>query len=929
MKDFNYKKYLPYALAVAIFAVLTLMYFAPITEGYELRQDDLDNYKGMSKEIHDYRKFYDQDPLWTNSMFGGMPAYQIDVQHKGNILRTIDRILQLGFPGVIGYFFLLFIGFYILMLCLKVDPWLAVVGSIAYAFSTFFILIVWIGHNTQVHALAYMPAVLGGFILTLRGRMFQGAAVFTFFFALELFSNHVQVTYYLFIVLLTVGITEFVLLLINKGNILQFLLRTGLIVAGVGVGVFANSGNLWNTYEYGMDTTRGPSELHIAGDGKVAAPDAALDPEYITRWSYGRDETWNLIFPNAKGGNGGFIGNMEEFKAPGTISPANKQQIINEAIQYQETRGQQGHLFSKYWGNQPGTGGPTYIGAAVVFLFVLSFVFVNDKLKWGILAVSVLAILLAWGHNLMGFTEFFIDHFPGYGKFRSVTMILVIVQMTMPLMAVLLVKEIVQNPDTFKQQEKKFLMASGITFGILLVVTLLPGLFMDFLSQSDMSYFNNSNLPDAAGMKNEIISFRESIFRADAMRSLFIIALTFLALFAFIKNWINKNIAVAGLAVIVFADLYLVDRGYLNNDQEKGQYVYWVKSGTYPFMPGNADIDILQSEMQLNPDIMKDAEQFRMKVEKKKTTTDQQIAELIEAVFPALNFNTDYRVLEIGDPFNSSATSYFHKSIGGYHGAKLKRYQELIEFAIQREHNRVVGMVQQMMQSGVPAEKLTAVYAMTGAAQQTQVLNMLNTRYIIVNSQLPALPNPGAAGSAWFAKSVRWADNADQEILAVANLRVTDTVERETEGKKARYAEFEYTQHNIVDTVIIDKRFEANVQAFTSPDSAAFIRQTFYSPRQLTYETNNSKDGFAVFSEIYYNKGWKAKIDGQPAEHVRVNYVLRGMNIPAGTHQVEFVFEPDSFKTMETVNMLGNILVLLLVGALLYLDYRKNKSVAA
>ena len=927
MKNIDFKKLLPYVAAVLVFVVLTLIYFSPITDGYELKQDDVDNYKGMAKEVQDYRKQYGEDPLWTNSMFGGMPAYQIDVEHKGNLLFYIDNILMLGFPGVIGYFFLLFIGFYILLLCLKVDPWLSIVGAVAYAFSTYFILIVGVGHNTKVHALAYMPAVLGGFFVVMRGRMYLGTAIFTLFFALQLYSNHLQITYYLFILMLCIGIVELINVFVEKKNKKEFFTRVSLLIIGALFGILANTNNLWSTYDYAKETTRGPSELRFGGDGKIAEADAGLDAKYITAWSYGKDETWNLIFPEAKGGAGGYIGSVESFATSKSVKPEVKRFVQEQAMTYQESQAQQGYIFNKYWGNQPGTGGPTYIGAIVVFLFVVSFVFVQDKMKWGILAASILAVMLAWGHNFMGFSQFFIDHFPGYNKFRSVTMILVIVQLAMPLMAVLLVKEIIQNPSSFKNQEKKFLITSGITFGFLLLVVAMPKLFMSFSSASDLEFL--ASVPDANladEVRNQIESFRVGVFRSDAFRSLLFIALAFAAIYAFIRNILNKTLVIALVGILILADLFLIDREYLNTEKYKGEYISWIKKGTYPYTPSQADVNILESEIQLNPNVLKDAEKFSAQIPTTGNPRDRQMAQLIDAYFPALNFNSNYRVLELGNPFNSSAASYFHKSIGGYHGAKLKRYQELIEFAIQREHNLVMNIFSQMMQSGIPADKLGQVYPMTGAASQTHVLNMLNARYLILNPNLPAIPNPGAAGQAWFVNGINWVDNSEEEILAVSNLVISDTVEKEVEGVKGKYLVYTSTSNNIVDTVVIDKRYESLVKTKNPvADSSAVIKMTYYSPRQITYETNNPKPGFAVFSEIYYNKGWKAKLDGKEVDYVRVNYVLRGMDIPADKHQIEFVFEPESFKTMQTVNMLGNILLLLIVAAFVYFDYKKNK----
>lgn len=929
MKNIDFKKWLPYLAAIVLFAGLTLSYFKPITDGYELRQADVINYKGMAKEIQDFRKIYGQEPLWTNSMFGGMPAYQIDVQNSSNILLKIDRVLQLGFPGVIGYFFLMFIGFYILMLCMNVDPWLAIVGAVAYAFSSYFMIIVEAGHNTKVHALAYAPAVLGGFLLLMRGRIWLGAAVFTFFLALQLLSNHVQITYYLFLLLFIIGVGEFIKLIKEKGVILNFAMRTGLVGLAGTLAVMASSSNLWNTYEYGKDTTRGASELTISADGKMGSADKGLDKDYITGWSYGIDESWTFVFPSAKGAGSGYILSDKDFQDSKKVKPQVKAFIQEKAMESQQSQGRSGFMVNRYWGDQPFTSGPTYMGALVVFLFVLSFVFVTDPLKWAVLIASVLFLMLGWGRNLMGFTEFFIENFPGYNKFRSVSMIISMIELVMPFMAILFVKEVITKREEMKAKTKKFLLASGITGGFLLLVVLVPQSFISFLSESDLTAFANERNPIVSDLQSQLVDYRVGVFRADALRSLGFILAGFLLLYFYITKSFSRNLLVAGLGVLIIADLYSFDRRYLNNEKENGQYISWQKKGDYPYYPTEADMSVLQQEATADPSLMTKVQQemSNVKVEKGQNL---ELAQIVDGAFPALNFASNYRVLELGDPFNSSRTSYFHKSVGGYHGAKMKRYQELIEFAIRREHNMAYGFLMQVAQNNVPANQIPSVLMMSGLFERTHVLNMLNTKYLILDSSIPAALNPKARGAAWFARNVRFVESANEEVLAVANLEPAETLQVARNGKTIDSVTFRNTNYTIEDSVLVDRRFAEKIKNQDPGfDSMAFVKVESYLPNQIIYKSNSSEDGFVVFSEIYYDKGWTAYLDGTPVDYVRVNYILRGMDVPKGEHTIEFKFEPAGYYSMKSINLTGNLLVLLFVGLFVFLEFRKPKKAIA
>lgn len=881
MKNINWKKIIPHFIAIAIFWILTAAYFSPIFEGYELKQGDVVNYKGMAKEITEYRKQFGKDPLWTNAMFGGMPAYQIDIKNDTPI-RYIDKILMMGFSGVIGYFFLLFVGFYILILSLKINPWLGIAGAIAFAFSTYFITIIEAGHNTKVHAIAYMPAVLGGFILTLRGNKWCGAAIFSLSLALQIMSNHPQITYYMFMLFMFLIAGEIIFYFIpnqsfimqseEKNKVKSILTRLALLFTGATLAVLCNSLSLWSTYEYGKDTTRGESELSITVDGTVKQTEKGLDAEYITNWSYGKDETFTFLIPGAKGGASGSL--KQTF--PDAIS-----QIENNTFRQILTAND----FNAYWGDQPFTSGPFYMGSIIVFLFVLSFVFVKDKIKWPVLLAALVVILLSWGKNYMDFTQFFLDNFPMYNKFRAVTMILVVVSLLMPFMAVLFLNQLEEEKSNNKFS-KKFFIATAVFAGFMLLLIAAPRSFISFISKQEMEMLS----PQTADMqqlgfyeeiKKGLQDLRISVFRQDALRSLGFILVAAALIYVYLRGLIKSKVVLyISLAVLITIDLWVVDKRFLNNEESNNGYAAWQKKGTAAYSAAKADYEILTMEASANPELGKQIQEKTLLITNPGEKPSQE--QIDDAVFYTLNFNTNYRVLELGNPFNSSRTSYFHKSIGGYHGAKLKRYQEIIEFYISKEHQFIIDK----LQSGITPEKLDSVLA------NIPILNMLNTKYIIYNPNAAPLVNKNAYGNAWFINTIKWVNNANEEILEI--------------GK-----------NNLQQTAVANKRFEqiANKSEYTK-DSSAAVTLISYLPNHLVYESNNTQDGFAVFSEIYYNKGWKAYIDNNPAEYINVNYILRGLPIPAGKHTIEFKFEPENYAKAKNITWASNIVLIIMVVSL-------------
>lgn len=803
-----FKKSLPYIVAIIAFVLISFIFMNPVLEGKQLSQHDIKVYKGVSKEIKDYRAATGEEALWTNSMFGGMPAYQISTKYPNNWIKQIHQVIQLGLPRPVNFLFLYFIGFFVLLLILRVDPWLALIGSFAFAFSSYFIIIIQAGHNTKAFALAYMAPLLGSIILTYRGKYLLGGILTALFAALEITANHLQITYYLLLFLIIIGI--FILVdHIKRKELPQFFKATAVLIVAALLAVMPNITNLLVTSEYSAQSMRGKSEL--VKDGNIQT--SGLDKDYATQWSYGIAESWSLLIPNVKGGGSGALAANK--KAMDLMDPQMRQVVSQNRI-------------SSYWGNQPMMSGPTYAGAIIIFLFVLGLFYVKGWLKWALFAGTIFSLTLAWGKNFMPLTSFFLDYFPLYNKFRAVSMILILAELTIPILAILAVKEIIKKPRIIQERQKQFFIAFGATGGLLLIFYILPTIFFSFLSQMEINAFGDN--PQAAELVANIEMARISIFKADVMRSFIFILLIASALYVYSLEKINKTIFLAIFAVLLLADMFTINRRYIND----GHFERVRKIDT-PYAPSTADKAILADK------------------------------------------SLDYRVLNLGNPFNDGATSYYHKSIGGYHSAKLGRYQDLINLQLQKEVNDIISTLQK---AGGFAE-------VNMALQKVQSLNMLNTKYIIYNPQAQPILNPYANGNVWFVKNIIWADNANEEIEKLASV-------------------------NTKTTAIIDKRFQIEIGEYKS---SSFVGNTIklldYKPNHLVYESNTTTQQLAVFSEVYYDKGWNAYIDGELMPHIRADYTLRAMMIPAGKHKVEFKFLPKSYYMGEKIALVGSILLIL------------------
>jgi hypothetical protein len=845
-----FKRSIPHAIAVLGFFLITFAYFYPNFQGKVLNAHDNFTSAGNSKELIDHMKIYDEQPFWTNNLFSGMPAYHISTISYANLIRYVYNSTTLGMKPVHN-FFLYMVGFYILLLVLGLNTWQSAIGAVCFGLSTYFVIIIGAGHNTKAAAIVYMAPIIAGIILTFRKRYLLGAAITAFFLAMELQTNHLQITYYLLIMLLIYGGLKIYEIIRDKeflhfGKVAGYLAVAGILAIG------ANSTRLMLSIEYSKHSTRGQSELTDNSGNQTSG----LDKNYVTGWSYGVAETFTFLIPDFAGGkSGGSLDtDSETYQELRRRNVPNAKDIIRQV--------------PLYWGGQPSQSGPVYVGAFVCFLFVLGLFLVKGTMKWWLLIVTVLGISLAMGKYFMTLTDFWLDYVPLYNKFRSVTMAHVMAEFAMPLLGLLALKEIVSG----KLQEKKVMnalkIALGITGGICVVFMIMPGAFFDFSSPSD-SRLLESGWPQF--LLDAIIMDRESILQKDALRSFTVIAVAAGLMMLFVKGKIKENVFYLTLMVLVLTDMVPVNKRYVSNDNFKR-----AKVKTISMQPTGADISILQQEFTGNEgaealyaDLVARAKEERKSAKRGKRNLSQE--DMLDLQFSALNFNSNYRVMNLTvSTFNDASTGYFHKSIGGYHGAKMKRYMELVSYHLGQRNQRVI--------------------------------NMLNTKYFIVPGQdkaPTAQQNPGALGNAWFVSNIEYVPNADAENEALG--RFDPSI-----------------------TAIVDQRFEPMLANFAldSTDIQGTITMLDYKPNRLEYESDLAKDRLAVFSEIYYEPSWNAYIDGELAEHFRVNYVLRAMVIPAGKHKIEFKFEPVLFGVGEKIALVCSFLVILMFLGVMFKEVK-------
>lgn len=991
LTDFFKKNWIHFA-AIGIFLIVSAIYFSLQLKGYGLKQHDIEQFIGSSHEITDFREHNDgKEPLWTNSMFGGMPANQISVIHNGNIFGQILIAYFTVFKSPMGIVLLYMLGIYAMFMMLRVNKWVAIFGALSMSFLSYNVFILQAGHNTKGIAIAFMAPVVGALIMTLRRNWKLGTILSALFMSFEMAANHLQITYYLGFILLFVGVAELVKAFKDK-RLPDFFKGTAGLIVGYLLAFIINAGNIIGTNDYAKHTIRGGNDITISADGRSneANSTAGLDRDYVTQYSYGKGESFTLISPYIKGGG----------SLPFAMSPFVSTVENSDLTPAQQNAAMQSIV---YWGDQPSVSGPVYIGVILAFLALLGVVYLKDPSKWALLGVSFLALLLAWGKNYMGLTDWFLDHVPGYDKFRAVTIIMVIIELCIPLLAILFLDKLIKERESIKAQIKPFYITSG-AFMVLLIGLRIAGIDSNYMSERerDPNYraqqeqgiyeqlmkedpeqlkANGIDINDPNQVKmlidNNMKSFddqqtalqvvRKDIFNSSMNRSIGFGLVAVLLLLVLFKTEIGAIYVVAGLSLLSFVDVVSVTRNYLNNEEEGNGYRYWSPrvETTYPMIPSTAEVQILENEMGQNPGLRSKIEAG---IKEGRAKANDLGVSGLEArrienayTYAALNRNTNFRVFDYSGGFNSARASYFNKSIGGYHGAKLRSIQNLAEFHIYKSNN--------------------------------QVMNMLNVKYMIqpANGDLQANPNPGALGNAWFVKTLKPKATRDEEILSLGTeLKMTnigkgkffvngvqktetqafgseklqylpegerDTLEvplsngmekgvevvfvRDINGKTnlilkqgfdldtsksfTGFVAFKVVDgFNAKEDAIISSEDKANIGG-TKFSGKGSIQEVSYAPNKLVYQVNSEDDGFAVFSEIYYPY-WKAFIDGKEVPVYRVNYLLRGLKLKKGKYQVTFEYIDPVYAKYNTISWIASLVVLL--GSLggFFLLKRKKKT---
>lgn len=830
------KKCLPDAIVIVIFAVISFAYFfVPVSQGKILFRHDSQASVGLGQELTQYEQRTGEVTRWTNSVFSGMPTYQISPSYNSTDgLSAVMSAYHLWLPDYVWFIFAYLLGFYILLRAFNFRQSLAALGSIIWAFSSYFLIIIAAGHLWKVMALAYLPPMIGGVVLAYRGKYLWGFIVTAVFTAFEIKANHVQMTYYYLFIVLFMEIA-YLVQAIREKRLQHFFKASGILIAAALIGIAINISNLYHTWEYQKESMRGKSELTKANSANQTS--SGLDRDYITQWSYGIDETLTLLVPDAKGGASVPLSQNATAMAKANPEVENMLPQLYEAI-------------PQYFGTQPGTSGPVYVGAFVLFLFVLGLFIVKTPIKWALLAATALSILLSWGHNFMGFTNFFLDYVPMYAKFRTVASILVIAEFTIPLLAALALKRIVDEPTVLTKNMKYVYASLALTAGVALAIALMPSMMGPFVSDQERQMLSGIQgmTPDVQNMMlSSIATMRGAMVSADAWRSIVIIIIGVAMLLLFKAQKIKAIYLIVGISALCLIDLWQVDKRYLNDEM---------------FVP-KSERDTPQQA----------------------TATDLQILKDKSLSYRVLNFASG--------AFNENNTSYFHKSIGGYHPAKLRRYQEMIDKYIAPEMQTAMQAIAN--KGGVMSE--------VDGRKLFPILNMLNAKYFIVPLQgnaTTSIQNPYAQGNGWFVDKLTYVADANAEYAGVGKIDVSHEA-------------------------VADKKFEPILGQTQTNDSTARVVLTKYEPNNMTYTVSSTKGGVVVFSEVYY-PGWTATIDGQPAELGRVNYILRALNVKAGKHEVVLDFHPTSISTTETIAYAALIVLLLAICVAIYSEKKKQKT---
>ncbi len=970
--------------AIGVMIIVTLIYFKLQFEGYGLKQHDIEQFNGASHEIEDFRQQTGEETMWTNSMFGGMPSVQISLLYQGNYFKEIVNAYVKIFPLPAGVVLLYMLGFYIFAICVRINPWVGLLGAIAFGFSSYDMIIIQAGHNTKALAVAFMAPVVGGFIMAYQRNLRWGLVLSAVFMIFELSMNHLQVTYYLGILLLCIGVV-FLIDAVLKKTYKNFILSSlGLIVVYF-LAFLTNFGNIYLTNDYAKHTIRGGNDVTITSNG-VSNEDnstSGLDKDYITQWSYGVGESFTLVSPYVKGGGSVALGEspFAEDVENMDLSPDEMKGVMNLPV---------------YWGDQPMTSGPVYVGVIVMFLALLGLIFLKNPVKWALLAVTILTLMLSWGKNFMGLTDFFLDHIPGYNKFRAVTIILVMVELCIPILGVLFLDLLVKEREILKLKKKTFLITSGFAFAFLLLVKVV-GLGDNYESAGDKAQLDNvasSIRQQISGMnpsdlmsqyqldinnpqqvdqfiQQQVVPYqksfdamktvRASIFDSSMNRSILflLLAIGFVALMFYTE--IKTEYVLIGLVVLVSLDLIPVAHNYLGGQEQGNGYKYWTEKGNsmYAISATNADYKIMENELAENPSLKSKISQAENEAKQKAIDlelTGPAQRNLIDAYkFASLNRNTNYRVFDLSGGFNSATSSYFHKALGGYHGAKLRSIQNIFDFHISNSNYKIY--------------------------------DMMNVKYFIQNGN-EAQPNPTALGNAWFVKKVNVFQTPNDEIRAlgsvyhlenqsVGSLIINGEIKKYSdvyasdklqyvlkgdtlnvpmssgiiEGMEAMFVMDINGKTNLVpmQTLTLDtaKSFLKlvkikNKEEFSPRDEAVVLTSEFkkinhkkfsgegtismssYAPNKISYVSNSTSEQLAIFSEVYYADGWKATIDGKEVPIAKVDYFLRGLKLPKGRHNIVFSFDLPAYHTAGTLAATSSIIVILgLIGVILF-DRKKK-----
>ncbi|MBR5725930.1 MAG: hypothetical protein IKX56_04250 [Muribaculaceae bacterium] len=805
-----------FAIAVITFAAISWIYFYPNdVNGDVLQQNDVMQGAANSQEVNSFQQQTGEKSWWTDALFGGMPTFQIAPSYEGTgMLNPASALYRLYFPTPVSWIFLLLLGFFLLMLAFKVKWYYAVLGAIGYAFSSYFFILMGAGHIWKLMVLAYIPPTIAGIVWCYRGKYLGGMAVAAFFAALQLASNHVQMTYYSMFIVVALVIAYLVKAIIDK-KVGRWCIATACLAVAAGLALAANSPNLYLTYKYSKETIRGGhSELTPKGEEAATAKPTkdGLDKDYITQWSYGKDETFTLLIPNCKGG-----ATIKPEHGDNTMLSLGVTKKAEKMVNSGEMSQQDYQIlgqFPQYFGDQPMTNGPVYVGALIFALFLLGCFIVKGPVKWSLLIVTIISILLSWGHNMMWLTDWMIDHFPMYNKFRTVASILVIAEVAMPILAVLGLRELFKDEDGWRKHKVALLASFGVCALICLIAAIFPGVFGHFSAQENEQLVASGQIQQYPSVDAAIAAVRGALVSGDAWRSLIVLVLGFAVIMAYLLGKLKEMVATLIVAGIVLVDMYAVNKRYINSDSFTSHF------------------DLSEEQFTLRP-------------------ADAQILS---------DKDMNYRVMDV-QHFGEAMPSYFHKTVGGYHAAKLSRYNDLI-------NNQI-------------------------ANNNMSVLNMLNTRYFIINDNT-VQQNPDALGNAWFVDSLTYVDNADKEMAFLDDF-------------------------NPARSAVADVQFKQQLGEAKAVQPGDTIYQTAYAPNHLTYKSHSAAGGLAVFSEVYFPWGWKVNVDGKPAEMGRVNYVLRALQLPAGDHEIDFKFAPDEVTKTQTWAKVSVVIIYLLL--LLALNY--------